>query len=323
MKVGRLPKLLQNRLLDAFVKSLHFLHHPHLRWMEGIIEVCMHACMHASCTSSRPSCTLLLQFIFSFAFFLSNLPGQESCRGKATPKGGGPLHSIAAQLLQCKPPSDRVQGRVAQSPLGFDFVETRQESVRSDRAQCPLSAWWRGWRDAQGDGTDPEEVFAVTNGGTEIGAKGPRTQRRSHVALINTKSTCSHLKSVSHIYILCRFHLICVVMAGHGRPPLSMFSEWLHEFDGTERSASTGLHIDMPGWISKGAQVDGLVEASVHIFLSLNLHFRFGRARIHAQLAPRVESFDDKLLTMASKQKPKRLKIRGWGGARLLRPALL
>ena len=46
-------------------------------------------------------------------------------------------------------------------------------------------------------------------------------------------------------------------MAGHGRPPLSMFSEWLHEFDGTERSASTGLHIDMPGWVSKGTQVDG------------------------------------------------------------------
>lgn len=70
---------------------------------------------------------------------------------------------------------------------------------------------------------------------------------------------------------------------GHGRPPLSMFSEWLHDFDGTERSASTGLHIDMPGWVGKGG----------------------------SQFAPRIESFDSKLLTMDSKQKPKRIKIRG------------
>lgn len=66
-----------------------------------------------------------------------------------------------------------------------------------------------------------------------------------------------HIPAYNRVGGYINFFYLYDAMAGHGRPPLSMFSEWLHDFDGTERSASTGLHIDMPGWVGKGgAQVD-------------------------------------------------------------------
>ena len=38
-KVGRLPELLRNDLLETFVTKLAGLHHPHLRWKEGLSNV--------------------------------------------------------------------------------------------------------------------------------------------------------------------------------------------------------------------------------------------------------------------------------------------
>jgi len=37
--VGRLPELLRNDLLETFVTKLSGLHHPHLRWKEGLRTV--------------------------------------------------------------------------------------------------------------------------------------------------------------------------------------------------------------------------------------------------------------------------------------------
>ena len=37
--VGKLPQLLRNDLLETFVSKLSGLHHPHLRWKEGLAPI--------------------------------------------------------------------------------------------------------------------------------------------------------------------------------------------------------------------------------------------------------------------------------------------
>jgi len=71
------------------------------------------------------------------------------------------------------------------------------------------------------------------------------------------------------------------INGGNGRPPLRLFSEWLADFDGQRIFSTTGQRILLPG------QDPSVASPLV------------------------IESFDQFLLTMASKQCPKRLKILG------------